>query len=122
MQYLMLLYAAESQFQQMTPEQQAAGAGEYMKFTEQIKARGNWVGSNRLRPVASATTVRVRDGKRVVTDGPFVETKEQLGGYYLVEAKDLDEALALAAQCPGARHGAIEVRPVWVMQQQAHGD
>lgn len=119
MQYLMLLYAAESGFQQMTPEQQAAGAAEYMKFTEQIKGSGKWVGSNRLRPVASATTVRVRDGKRVVTDGPFVETKEQLGGYYLVEAKDLDEALALAAQCPGASHGAIEVRPIWVMTQQA---
>jgi hypothetical protein len=113
MQYLMLLYAAESSFNSLTPEQQKAGVEQYFRFTEEIKHNGKWVGSNRLAPVASATTVRVRDGKRVVTDGPFVETKEQLGGYYLIEAKDLDEAIAIAARCPGAQHGTIEVRPVW---------
>jgi hypothetical protein len=113
MQYLMLLYAAESSFNSLTPEQQKAGVEQYFRFTEEIKHNGKWVGSNRLAPVASATTVRVRDGKRVVTDGPFVETKEQLGGYYLIEAKDLDEAIAVAARCPGAQHGTIEVRPVW---------
>jgi hypothetical protein len=113
MQYLMLLYAAESGFNSLTPEQQKAGVEQYFRFTEEIKHNGKWVGSNRLAPVASATTVRVRDGKRVVTDGPFVETKEQLGGYYLIEAKDLDEAIAIAARCPGAQHGTIEVRPVW---------
>jgi hypothetical protein len=113
MQYLMLLYAAESSWGSLTPEQQKAGVEQYFRFTEEIKQNGKWVGSNRLAPVADATTVRVRDGKRVVTDGPFVETKEQLGGYYLIEAKDLDEALAIAARCPGAQHGTIEVRPVW---------
>jgi hypothetical protein len=113
MQYLMLLYAAESSFNSLTPEQQKAGVEQYFRFTEEIKHNGKWVGSNRLAPVASATTVRVREGKRVVTDGPFVETKEQLGGYYLIEAKDLDEAIAIAARCPGAQHGTIEVRPVW---------
>lgn len=115
MQYLLLLYASEATFMNMTPEQQAAGAAEYGRFTEEIKEAGKWVGSNRLTPVASATTLRVRDGKRVVTDGPFVETKEQLGGYYLINAKDLDEAIAIASRCPGARHGSIEVRPVWDM-------
>jgi hypothetical protein len=115
MQYLMLLYASEAGFASMTPEQQVAGAAEYMQFTQDVKNSGKWVGSNRLRPVASSTTVRVQDGKRVVTDGPFAETKEQLGGYYLIEAKDLDEAIAIAARCPGARHGVIEVRPIWEM-------
>lgn len=115
MQYLLLLYASESGFTSMTPEEQAAGAAEYSRFTDELKQSGKWVGSNRLTPVASATTLRLREGKRLVTDGPFVETKEQLGGYYLINAKDLDEALAIAARCPGARHGSIEVRPVWDM-------
>ena len=87
--------------------------------TEEITARGKNLGANRLKPVASATTVRVRDGKRVVTDGPFAETKEQLGGYYLVEAADLDEAIAIAAKIPGARVGSIEVRPIFAMEQAA---
>jgi hypothetical protein len=78
---------------------------------------GNFKAGDRLRPVATASTVRVRDGKVVVTDGPFAETREQLGGYYLVEAKNLDEALALAARLPTARHGSIEVRPIWVLGQ-----
>jgi hypothetical protein len=116
MQYLMLLYSNESGFTSMTPEQQKAGVEEYRRFTQEIKDSGKLLGSNRLAPVASATTVRVSDGKRVVTDGPFVETKEQLGGYYLIEAKDLDEAIAIAARCPGSRHGTIEVRPVWQME------
>jgi len=115
MKYLLLVYAAEAGFMNMTPEQQAAGAEAYNRFTQDIKESGKWVGSNRLKPVASATTVRVRDGKRVVTDGPFVETKEQLGGYYLIDAKDLDEAIAIASRCPGAHHGSIEVRPIWEM-------
>src|SRR5690349_8878922 len=84
-----------------TPEQQAAGAEQYARVTQEIKDSGKLLGSNRLTPVASSTTVRVRDGKRVVTDGPFVETKEQLGGYFLIEAKDLDEAIAISARCPG---------------------
>ena len=115
MQYLMLVYAAESGWTSMTPEQQAAGAEQYARFSQEIKDGGKLLGSNRLTPVASATTVRVRDGKRVVTDGPYAETKEQLGGYFLIEAKDLDEAIAISARCPGAHHGTIEVRPVWSM-------
>src|SRR5579864_4090640 len=115
MQYLMLVYAAESGWATMTPEQQAAGAEQYARFTQEIKDGGKLLGSNRLTPVASATTVRVRDGKRIVTDGPYAETKEQLGGYFLIEAKDLDEAIAISVRCPGAHHGTIEVRPVWAM-------
>lgn len=115
MQYLLLLNAAESGFDNLTPEQQAAGYQAYAQFTQELKNSGKWVASNRLRPVASATTVRVREGKRVVTDGPYVETKEQLGGYYLIDVKDLDEAIAIAARCPGAQHGTIEVRPIWEM-------
>lgn len=115
MQYLLLVYGSESAFANMTPEQQAAGVEAYGQFTQDIKQSGKWIGSNRLKPVASSTTVRVRDGKRVVTDGPFAETKEQLGGYYLIEAKDLDEAVAIAARCPGAQHGTMEVRPIWEM-------
>jgi hypothetical protein len=85
----------------------------YAGFTEAMKQAGVHIGSNRLRPTASATTVRAQNGKTTTVDGPFAETKEQLGGYYLIEAPDLDAALSWAARCPGAAHGAIEVRPVW---------
>jgi hypothetical protein len=86
-----------------------------MTFTEDIRKSGHYVGGNPLQPTSTATTVRVRDGKSVSTDGPFAETREQLGGYYLVEARDLDEATALAARIPGARMGSIEVRPIMDM-------
>jgi hypothetical protein len=86
--------------------------GEYFKFTEEIKKSGNYIGGNPLKPTTTATTVRVRDAKKLVTDGPFAETKEQLGGYYLIEAKDLDQAISIAARIPGARFGSIEVRPI----------
>jgi hypothetical protein len=85
---------------------------EYRQLSEQLKASGQYVSGSQLAPTSSATSVRVRDGKRVVTDGPFAETREQLGGYYLVEAKDLDEAIGLAARIPSARFGTIEVRPL----------
>lgn len=85
---------------------------EYMAFTEALRASGSFVGANRLQPVETATTVRVRDGETFVTDGPFIETKETLGGYYLIEAESLDEALEWAAKIPSARYGHIEVRPV----------
>jgi hypothetical protein len=85
---------------------------EFGAFTQDIIASGHYKGGNRLDSVATATTVRIRDGKRSVTDGPFAETKEQLGGYYLIEAADLDEAIALAARIPGARVGSIEIRPI----------
>lgn len=85
---------------------------EYLEFTERIKANGNFVGGNRLKPCSTAVTVRMRDGKAITNDGPFAETKEQVGGYYLIEAKNLDEAIGIAAQIPGARYGCVEVRPI----------
>jgi hypothetical protein len=87
----------------------------YMAYGEALKEAGALLGSNRLRPVATATTVRVVDGKTQVLDGPFADSKEQLGGYYLIDAPDLDAALSWAARCPGASHGIIEVRPIWSM-------
>jgi hypothetical protein len=115
MQYLLLIYAAESQWNSMTPEEGGKMMAEYGAFTQGIIDSKNYAGGNRLHPVAKATTVRVRDGKTVMTDGPFAETKEQLGGYYLIEAADLDEATAIAARIPGARLGSIEVRPIIAM-------
>jgi hypothetical protein len=88
--------------------------GEYQDFTKSIIQSGNFKAGDRLQPTTTATTVRVRDGKMLTTDGPFAETREQLGGYYLVEARDLDAAIGIAARIPGARHGSIEVRPIWV--------
>jgi hypothetical protein len=85
---------------------------ESVQLTHQLKSEGRYLAANPLHPVASATSVKVRDGKRLVTDGPFAETREQLGGYFLVDAKDLDEAIGIAARIPGARLGTIEVRPV----------
>jgi hypothetical protein len=106
MQYLLLIYNTEA------PPEPGVMA-EYGAFTQGIIASGNYKGGNALQPVATATSVRVRDGKAMVTDGPFAETREQLGGYYLIEAAHLDEATAIAAKIPGARSGTIEVRPIW---------
>jgi hypothetical protein len=119
MQYLMLIYNQESSYMKMTPQEQAAMSAEFGKFTEEITKAGKFRGGNRLAPIASATTVRVRDGKGVTTDGPFAETKEQLGGYYLIDANDLDEAIALAGKIPAARIGSIEVRPIVEMAARA---
>jgi hypothetical protein len=116
MQFLLLIYSNEKNFDQMTEAEKAKIFGEYMEFGKSITASGHRLGSNRLDITAKARTVRLRDGKRLVTDGPFAETKEQLGGYFLVEAKDIDEAVALAARIPGARHGSIEVRPIFPPQ------
>ena len=88
---------------------------EYGAFTQSIIQSGNFKAADRLRPTATATTVRIRDGKTLTTDGPFAETREQLGGYYLIEAKDLDAAIEIAARIPTARIGSIEVRPIWLM-------
>jgi hypothetical protein len=115
MQYLLLLHASENGWESMTPEQQQQGYAAYMAYTEALKKAGAYVGSNRLRPVSTATTVNVTNGKQQVLDGPYADSKEQLGGYYLIEAPDLDAAIAWAARCPGASHGTIEVRPVWEM-------
>jgi hypothetical protein len=113
MQYLFLLYANEGGWSQLTAAQQEQGKAAYMAYTQTLRKEGVLVGSNRLQPIASATTVHVADGKSQVLDGPYADTKEQLGGYYLVDVPDLDAALAWAARCPGASHGTIEVRPVW---------
>ena len=88
---------------------------EYGQWVEEVAAQGLLQGGERLRPTTDATTVRVRDGETLTSDGPFAETKEQMGGYYVVDCKDLDEAIEVAAKIPGARHGSIEVRPIWEM-------
>ena len=115
MQYLLLIYENEAIAADMSPEQKGTFFNEYMEFTKSIRASGNFKAGDALQPVAKATTVRVRDGKSLTTDGPFAETREQLGGYYLVEAADLDEAIKLAARIPSVKHGSIEIRPVWQM-------
>jgi hypothetical protein len=93
--------------------------GDYGQFTQEIQASGHYKTAARLQPTVAATSVRIRDGKRLVTDGPFAETREQLGGYYLIEAKDLDEAIAIAAKIPSARRGTVEVRPQMEMGEPA---
>ena len=119
MQYLLMLYADETGWSKMTKAQQEQGYAAYMAYTEALKKAGAWVGSNRLQPVSTATTVRLADGKSHVLDGPYIESKEQLGGYYLIEVPDLDSALSWAARCPAASHGTIEVRPVWALPASA---
>lgn len=111
MRYICLI-CAERVMEQMPEEDAARHFQEYAEFTDAIKESGHFVAGNRLEPAASAVTLRVRDGERVVTDGPFAETKEQFGGYYLIEAKDLEEALEVASRIPGARLGCVEVRPI----------
>ncbi len=115
MQYLLALYADEAGWGRMTPEEQKEGLAAYMAYTEALKGAGALVNSNRLRPSATATTVRTAKGKTEVLDGPFAESKEQLAGYYLIDVPDLDAALTWAARCPGAQHGVVEVRAVWQM-------
>jgi len=113
MQYLLLIYSNESKFGAMKPAELEAVSKEYGVYTQAIIKSGHLKGGERLRPTAEAQTVRVKDGKVVSTDGPFAETREQLAGYYLVEAKDMEEAKGLAARIPGARYGSIEVRAIW---------
>jgi hypothetical protein len=112
MQYMLLIYDQEKLWQDMPEAEQKQMFGEYMKFTEDIKASGHYKAGDALQGIHTATTVRVRDGKTQRTDGPFAETRETLGGYYLIEAKDLDEATKIAARIPSARLGSIEIRPV----------
>ena len=114
MQYLLLIYGDEKTWGAMNDAARNEMFAEYMKFTQDIKASGHFRAGDALQPIHTATTVRVRDGKTATTDGPFAETREQLGGYYLVEAKDLDEATKIAARIPGAAIGSIEVRPIMV--------
>ena len=99
----------------MTPEQQQQGVAAYAAYTEALRSAGALINANRLRPSATATTLRTVDGKTQVLDGPFAESKEQLGGYYLIEAPDLDAAMQWAGRCPGVQHGVVEVRAIWTM-------
>jgi hypothetical protein len=112
MRYLLLIYGPEPT-EEPSPEESAAVMAAYNAFTEHIRSKNAYLGGEALEPTPTATTVRVRDGQTLTTDGPFAETKEALGGYYLVEAKDLDEAIDFAARIPGAQFGSIEVRPIW---------
>ena len=114
MQYLLMIYQNEVEYAKLDAATAQKNMEEYGKFTQAIIQSGNFKAGDRLQPTTTATTVRVRECKTLTTDGPFAETREQLGGYYLVEAKDLDAALAIAARIPGARYGSIEVRPIWV--------
>jgi hypothetical protein len=110
MQYMLLIYGSEAN--KLSPAEQGQLMNEYMSFTQDIVKAGKFKAGDPLEPTSTATTVQVRNGKTVTTDGPFAETKEQLGGYYMVEAKDLDEAVSIAARIPTAKFGSIEVRPV----------
>jgi hypothetical protein len=114
MQYLLMIYRNEAEQGKMDAAARQKMMTEYGTFTQSIIQSGNFKAGDALQPTTTATTVRVRDGKTMTTDGPFAETREQLGGYYLVEAKDLDAALAIAARIPGAKVGSIEVRPIMV--------
>jgi len=114
MQYLLLIYRNDAEYAKLGPAERKQMSAEYGVFTQAIVQSGHFKAGDGLQPTTTATTVRVRDGKMLTTDGPFAETREQLAGYYLVEAKDLDTALGLAARIPGAKTGSIEVRPVMI--------
>ena len=115
MRYLLLICLDEQSMAAAGPEEAQDMTAEYGVWMEEATRRGVLQGGERLRPSFEATTVQVRDGKTLTADGPFAETKEQIGGYFLVDCKDLDEAIEVAAGIPGARHGSIEVRPIWEM-------
>jgi hypothetical protein len=112
MKYLCLIYSDETMWPKLAKSEMEQMMAEYMAFTEGIQKSGQYLGGNRLQGTQTATTVRIRNGQLSTTDGPFAETKEQLGGYYLVEARDLNEAIQVAGKIPGARFGSIEVRPI----------
>ena len=114
MKYLCLIYDEEQKLGQMSKSDADAFMGEYFAFTEDIRKSGHYLAGEALKPVQTATSVRLRNGKMSTTDGPFAETKEQLGGFYMVEAKDLNEAIQIAARIPSAKTGTVEVRPVEV--------
>lgn len=115
MQYMLMLYLQESRWPQMTKEEQEQGVAAYGAYTEALRKADVLVGSNRLQPSTAATTVRVENGKSQVLDGPFVDSKEQLAGYYLIDVPDLDAAMSWASRCPTVHHGTVEVRPIWCM-------
>jgi hypothetical protein len=112
MQYLLLIHDDEAHWAGMPEDERNAIYGEYMQYTQELESRGILVGANQLQPGSTATVVHVEDSKTITTDGPFAETKEVLGGYYLIDVDTLDEALMWAAKIPSARYGHVEVRPV----------
>ena len=112
MQYMLLIYNSADAWNSMSEDQQGEVFGAYGTFTEELQSSGKMVGGDALQPIATATSVRVRDGKSLTTDGPFAETKEVLGGYYIVDVESIDEALEWGAKVPGAKYGTIEVRPI----------
>ena len=114
MKYLCMIYDDESRWGKMPKAEAEAMMGDYFAFTDGIKKSGHYVGGEALKPTQTATTVRLRQGKVSTTDGPFAETKEQLGGFYLIEAKDLNDAIQVAAKIPAAKTGSVEVRPIEV--------
>jgi hypothetical protein len=113
MNYLLMIYNNEAETAAMNEDSRQKMIAEYTEFTKSIVQSGHFKAGDRLRPVSTASTVRVRNGKAAIADGPFAETREQLGGYYLIDAKSLDEATAIAGRIPGAKYGSIEVRPIW---------
>jgi hypothetical protein len=115
MKYMLLIYSDEAGMQSASPAEMGQMLAAYGAYSEAMSKAGVLAGADRLQPVASATTVRLSKGKTAVLNGPYAETKEQLGGYYLIDVPDLDAALSWAARCPGANHGTVEVRPVWAM-------
>jgi hypothetical protein len=112
MRYLCLIYDEEAKWDALSKSEQEAGLAEYFAFTDSIKKSGHYMGGEALQPVRTATLVRVRNGKLSTTDGPYAETKEQLGGFYLIDARDLNDAIQVASRIPSARWGSIEVRPI----------
>ncbi len=115
MRYLLTICEDEKRYESLPPEQASAIMAEYNAFGEEMGSRGVLQSGARLRPTSDATTVRVNDGDVLSSDGPFAETKEQIGGFYVVDCKDLDEAIEVASKIPAARYGAVEVRPIWDM-------
>jgi hypothetical protein len=119
--YLLLIYGDESQWGSMSPEDQGGEMEAYNAFTQWLRDTGQFEAGEALEPTATATTVRVRDGEKLTTDGPFAETKEQLGGFYMVSCENLDQAIEAAAKIPAARGGSIEIRPIVVYEAQPEG-
>ena len=115
MEYMLMIHSDPAGFAAMPPSQQQEAMAAYGAYHQALQNAGILRSSNRLRPAQSATTVRLKSGKTEVLNGPYAETREQLGGYFLLDVADLDAAIAWAARCPGAAHGAVEVRPVWPM-------
>ena len=120
MKYFLALFSDEAMWAKFTPAEQAAGLASYRAYVDALKQAGHFVSTDRLGPTSTATTIRTNgNGKQQVLDGPYVDTKEQFGGYFIIDVPDLDAAIAWAARCPAASHGAVELRPLWEMDGPA---